>query len=38
MSRSELVTTDHLRRKALIYIRQSTLHQVVTNPESLQLQ
>jgi DNA invertase Pin-like site-specific DNA recombinase len=38
MSRSELVTTDHLTRKAIIYIRQSTLHQVVTNQESLQLQ
>jgi DNA invertase Pin-like site-specific DNA recombinase len=38
MSRSALVTTDHLTRKAIIYIRQSTLHQVVTNQESLQLQ
>src|SRR5262245_4272296 len=37
MSRSELVTTDHLTRKAIIDIRQSTLHQVVTNQESLQL-
>jgi DNA invertase Pin-like site-specific DNA recombinase len=38
MTRSELVTIHHLARKAVIYIRQSTLHQVVTNQESLQLQ
>jgi hypothetical protein len=38
MSRSELVTTDHLTRKAVIYIRQSTPHQVLTNQESLHLQ
>jgi DNA invertase Pin-like site-specific DNA recombinase len=38
MSRSELVTPDHLTRKAVIYIRQSTPHQVLTNHESLHLQ
>jgi DNA invertase Pin-like site-specific DNA recombinase len=38
MSRSELVTTDHLTRKAVLYIRQSTPHQVLTNHESLHLQ
>jgi len=38
MSRSELVSPQHLQRKALIYIRQSTPHQVLTNQESLQLQ
>jgi DNA invertase Pin-like site-specific DNA recombinase len=38
MSRSELVTAQHLQRKALIYIRQSTPHQVLSNQESLRLQ
>lgn len=38
MSTSELVTPQHLTRKAVIYIRQSTPHQVLTNQESLQLQ
>ena len=38
MSISELVTTQHLSRKAIIYIRQSTPHQVLTNQESLNLQ
>jgi DNA invertase Pin-like site-specific DNA recombinase len=38
MSRSELVTAHHLARKAIIYIRQSTPHQVLTNQESLQRQ
>jgi len=38
MSKSELVSPQHLQRKALIYIRQSTPHQVLTNQESLQLQ
>ncbi|EFH88395.1 recombinase family protein [Ktedonobacter racemifer] len=37
-SSSELVTPLHLQKKALIYIRQSTLHQVLTNQESLRLQ
>src|SRR5918912_1874335 len=36
--RSELITTQHLTRKAVIYIRQSTPHQVLTNQESLRLQ
>jgi DNA invertase Pin-like site-specific DNA recombinase len=35
---SELVKTDHLNRKAVVYIRQSTPHQVVSNQESLRLQ
>src|SRR5215475_15471758 len=38
MSISELVTTQHLSRIAIIYIRQSTPHQVLTNQESLKLQ
>lgn len=38
MSKSELITTQHLSRKAIIYIRQSTPHQVLTNQESLHLQ
>lgn len=36
--RSELVTPNHLSRKAVVYIRQSTPHQVVSNQESLRLQ
>src|SRR5512134_73844 len=35
---SELVTPRHLSRKAVIYIRQSSPHQVLTNQESLRLQ
>ena len=38
MSRSDLVSPQHLERKALIYIRQSTPHQVLSNQESLRLQ
>jgi DNA invertase Pin-like site-specific DNA recombinase len=38
MSTSELITTNHLARKAIIYIRQSTPHQVLSNQESLRLQ
>ena len=38
MTTSELVTPMHLARKALIYIRQSTPQQVLTNRESLELQ
>lgn len=38
MSSSELVTTQHLTRKAIIYIRQSSPHQMFSNSESLQLQ
>src|SRR5215218_927868 len=34
----QLVTAGHLARKAVIYVRQSTPHQVLTNQESLQLQ
>jgi DNA invertase Pin-like site-specific DNA recombinase len=35
---SELVKANHLNRKAVVYIRQSTPHQVVSNQESLRLQ
>ena len=35
---SELVQSDHLSRKAVVYVRQSTPHQVVNNQESLRLQ
>jgi DNA invertase Pin-like site-specific DNA recombinase len=35
---SELVKSTHLARKAVVYIRQSTPHQVVSNQESLRLQ
>jgi len=38
MSSSELVTPQHLARKAIIYIRQSSPHQVLSNQESLRLQ
>ncbi len=36
--RSELIDDRHLARRAVIYIRQSTPHQVLTNRESLRLQ
>src|SRR5712664_4593318 len=35
---SELVKPDHLDRKAVVYVRQSTPHQVIANQESLKLQ
>lgn len=38
MTTSELVTPQHLSRKAIIYIRQSSPHQMVSNQESLRLQ
>ena len=38
MSRSELVNDHHLARNAVIYIRQSSPHQIITNQESLRLQ
>jgi DNA invertase Pin-like site-specific DNA recombinase len=38
MITSELVTPHHLQKKALIYIRQSTPHQQISNQESLRLQ
>lgn len=38
MSTQELITQTQLGRKAVIYIRQSTPHQVLTNKESLKLQ
>ncbi len=34
----ELITPRHLARRAVIYIRQSSPHQVLTNQESLRLQ
>jgi len=36
--RSELIKPMHLSRRAVVYIRQSTPHQVVSNQESLRLQ
>jgi DNA invertase Pin-like site-specific DNA recombinase len=38
MNTSELVTSLHTVRKAIIYIRQSSPHQVLSNQESLRLQ
>ena len=38
MLTTELVTTHHLNRKAIIYIRQSSPHQMLSNQESLRLQ
>jgi DNA invertase Pin-like site-specific DNA recombinase len=36
--RSELISERHLARLAIIYIRQSSPHQVLSNQESLRLQ
>ncbi len=38
MRKSELISSTHLARKAIIYVRQSTPHQVMNNKESLQIQ
>jgi DNA invertase Pin-like site-specific DNA recombinase len=38
MNNSELIQTHHKDRKAVIYIRQSTGHQVLTNVESQKIQ
>jgi DNA invertase Pin-like site-specific DNA recombinase len=38
MSSSELVTSAHLARRAIIYVRQSSPHQALSNQESLKLQ
>lgn len=38
MNTSELITYQHLTKKAIIYIRQSTPNQTLTNQESLELQ
>ncbi len=38
MMTSELITTHHVTRKAMMYIRQSTPHQVLSHQESLRLQ
>jgi DNA invertase Pin-like site-specific DNA recombinase len=38
MHNATLITPQHLTRKAVIYIRQSTPHQVVSHQESLRLQ
>jgi DNA invertase Pin-like site-specific DNA recombinase len=38
VSRSDLITPQHLCRLALVYIRQSSPQQVLTNQESLRLQ
>lgn len=38
MTTSELITASHLSRKALIYIRQSSPQQAISNQESLRMQ
>jgi len=38
MTVSELITPQHLARKAMIYVRQSSPHQAISNQESLRLQ
>ncbi len=38
MITSELITPQHLTRKAMIYVRQSTPHQALSHRESLRLQ
>jgi DNA invertase Pin-like site-specific DNA recombinase len=38
MHNSDLITPQHLARKAIIYIRQSTPHQVLNHQDSLRLQ
>ena len=38
MSRSELIAAHHLTRQAVIYVRQSSPQQVLSNQESLRLQ
>ena len=38
MNNSELIQPHHMNRKAVIYIRQSTGHQVLTNVESQKIQ
>jgi DNA invertase Pin-like site-specific DNA recombinase len=38
MNTSDLIQLRHLQRRAVIYVRQSSPHQVVTNQESLRLQ
>lgn len=38
MSISETIHPDHLGRLAVVYVRQSTPHQALTNQESLKLQ
>lgn len=38
MTTSELITPQHLSRKAIIYIRQSSPHQAISNQESLRMQ
>ncbi len=38
MTTSELITSQHLARKAIIYVRQSTPHQALSHQESLRLQ
>jgi DNA invertase Pin-like site-specific DNA recombinase len=38
MDSSEVITPQHLTRKAVIYLRQSTPHQALNHQESLRLQ
>ena len=35
---SDLIKPHHLDRRAVVYVRQSTPHQAVSNQESLRLQ
>lgn len=38
MNTSELVHPSHVQRQAVVYVRQSSPHQALTNQESLQMQ
>ncbi|MBP9764566.1 MAG: recombinase family protein [Gammaproteobacteria bacterium] len=38
MKTNSFITNNHLSKKAIIYIRQSTMHQVLTHKESLKMQ
>src|ERR1700730_4522874 len=38
MSKNMHITSYHLNKKAMIYVRQSTMHQVMSHKESLKLQ
>jgi len=38
MNATDRIRVDHLKRKAYLYVRQSTVYQTEQNPESLQRQ
>lgn len=38
MGLSELIRMDHIKRNAVIYVRQSSVNQIISNQESLKLQ